>query len=374
MERDQPPASAAIRVLPFRLGVVAALGGVLTVTSACLPVASPAIAAQFPSTAAEVKLGVQVSRSFEARFRIVTDSAQMARLQRIGDALVPVVDRQDLRYRFKIMALSEVNAMSVPGGWVYVTEGMMQFARSDDELAAALAFELAHIDHRHYFIQAAHTSVSTSPLVIALASSLLAGSPIGDLEKDADLTGIAYLAKTKYSPVAMLTLTEHFAQENRFNGLLLSGLGPHPMPQERVSYIRAQLDRLHIPIVRRHVEGYLRIALDPLQPPAGVPVTIRVDGQPIVTLGATVGGVTPADRAAALAATLNTFFDQDPQPYDVRAVGIGDRWSVVGGQMELFEVAPQDAAFAQTTQEALADTIHIRLARAISSAPYIRRF
>jgi hypothetical protein len=48
--------------------------------------------------------------------------------------------------------------------------------------------------------------------------------------------------------------------------------------------------------------------------------------------------------------------------------------SVVGGEVPLFEVTPQDAAFAQTSPEALADDIHAKLVRVISSAPYIRKF
>lgn len=361
---------ASLRMIrAFRLGAMA-LGVVL----AAAPALPPAVAESFPSTADEIRLGTQLAWLIESHYRIVPDAAETARLQRIGDALVPVVERRDLQYRFKIMALAEVNAFSLPGGWVYVTAGMMRFARSDDELAAAVAFELAHIDHRHYYIEAPRAPARSSPVSVALAASLLAGSPAGDLEKDADLTAVAYLAKTQYSPVAMLTVAERYAQANRFSGELLAGFGTHPLPAERVAYIEADLQQLRIPIVRRPVEDYLRITLDPPHPPAGAPVTIRVDGAPIVTLGATVDGRTPADRAAALMAALNVFFDRDPQPYDVQAVGIGDRWSVVGGQTELFEVTPQDAAFAQTGPETLAEVIRTRLAGAISAAPYIRKF
>jgi hypothetical protein len=328
--------------------------------------------AQAQSTASEIHLGVQLSGFIESHYRVVADAAETARLQRIGDALTAAAERQDLQYHFRILVLTEVNAFSLPGGWVYVTEGLTRFARSDDELAAAVAFEMAHIDHRDYYKVASH--MGGAPVSIALASSLLAGSPVGDVERAADLGAVDYLAKTSYSPVAMLTLMEHLAQATRFVGELLAGFGPRPLPADRVAYIRDDLMRLHIPIVRRPVEGYLRIALDPPQPAAGNPVTIRVDGQPIVTLGATADGAAPAARAAALAATLDKFFNQDPQPYDVRAVGIGGRWSVVGGQMELFAVTPQDATFAQSTPQALADTMRIRLAAAIAAAPYVRKF
>jgi Zn-dependent protease with chaperone function len=352
----------------------------------------PAAAVTFPSTANEIKFGAQVAQEIESHYRLITDPAQVARLTRVGDAIARVVERQDLPYHFKIVAIPGINAVSIPGGWIYLTEGMMRFVRSDDELAAVLAHEMTHVNHRHYYIQADRERRMTPALLVALAVSILAHSPaplLGtqislqavmndyqrDLEREADLNGIVYLSKTGYSQVAMLTLMEHLAQESRLTAKPdPTGLEDHPLPQERVDYIRADLQSRRIPVVRRPVEGYLRIALEPPQPAPGAPVTIRVDDQPIVTLGAAVDGQPAADRALALAVRLNTFFNRDPAPFDVRAVAAGGRWSVVGGEMPLFEVTPQDAAFAQTTAEALAADIHTKLSRVIAAAPYNRKF
>jgi Zn-dependent protease with chaperone function len=377
---------------PRRPTIALLLAGVVAAALVGAPGATPPAAGQsFPPTADEVKFGAKVAQSIESHYRLVTDPVQVARLTRVGDTLARVVERQDLVYRFKVVSVPGVNALSIPGGWVYVTAGMMRFVRSDDELAAVLAHELTHVNHRHYYIQSARESRMTPALLVAFALSILARSPaplLGaqvsmqavmndyqrDLEREADLNGIGYLTKTTYAPVAMLTMMEHLAQESRFTGVPTTGLEDHPLPQERVTYIRADLVGRRIPIVRRPVEGYLRIALDPAQPAAGAPVTIRVDGQAILTLGAAVDGQSPGDRAAALAARLNTFFNRDPEPFDVRAVSADGRWSVVGGEMPLFEVTSQDAAFAQTGAGALADEIRTKLARVIAAAPYVRKF
>ena len=379
-----------------RLGIrrpAAVLCGVALALAAAVPSAGPSRAAtQFPPTADEVKLGTRVSKEIESHYRIVTNPAQVERLTRVGEAITRVVERQDLQYHFKIVDVAGVNALSIPGGWVYVTEGMMRFVRSDDELAAVVSHEMTHINHRHYYIQAARQAHLTPALLVAIALSVLAHSPAPllageisltsvmndyqrDLERDADLTGVGYLTKTAYSPVAMLTLMEHLAQASRLTGQPdPTGLEDHPLPQERVAYIRDDLARRHVPIIRRRAEDYLRISLDPAQPAAGAAVTIRVDGQPILTLGATVNGQTPADRATALTGRLDAFFNRDPAPFEVRAVALAGGWSVVGGEMPLFDIAPQDAAFAQTTAEALAGDIHSRLARVIAAAPYNRKF
>ena len=351
----------------------------------------PAVSAD--ETADEIRLGAQIAKEIESHYRVVTDPAMVDRLARVGDALVPVVDRKDLTYHFRVIDIPGVNALGVPGGWVYVTRGMMKFVRSDHELAAVLAHELTHVAHRHYYIQQARESRMAPALIIAAALSVLARSaaPIvgvslatqgamanyqRDLEKEADLTGISYLTKTSYSPVAMLTLMEHLAQADKLTGR--PDLGPlyqdHPVPDERVDYIRDALIARGFPIVRRIPEGYLKITLDPPDGSDGQPVTVLVDGRPIIRLGATVAGDGPSRRAQGLAARLNAFFNTDPAPYDVRDVISPGRWTVIGGQTELFEVTPEDAAYANGSPKAVAEGLRARLAEALAEAPYYRKF
>ena len=347
----------------------------------------------FPPTSDEVKLGAKVAKDIESQYRVVTDPAQVERVTSVGEAVSRFVERQDLEYHFKILSVGAVNSFAIPGGWVYITEGMMRFVRSDDELAAVLAHELTHINHRHYYIQAARSRNMTPLLVLAAALSVLARSPaplLGagagttgamssyqrDLEKDADLTGISYLTKTTYSPVGMLTLMEHLAQSERLSGMPddLGIYQDHPRPAERVTYIYNDLAQRRIPIVRRTAEGYLKLSLSPQTPDGARAVTIQVDGQPVLTLSATVDGQAPAERAQAVMARLDAFFNRDPAPYDVRAVNVLDRWSIVGNETVLFEVASSDAALLKMSPRELAEDVRARLAQVISAAPYNRKF
>lgn len=348
----------------------------------------------FPSTADEVKLGTQIDKQIESQYRVVTDPAQVARLNRIGDVMDKVVERQDLTYHFLIVSSPVVNSFAIPGGWVYVTEGMMRFVRSDDELAAVVGHELTHINHRHYYIQQDRLNHMTPAMIIGLAVAVLAQSPgplmaeqavvqgtmstyQRDLEQDADLTSVANLAKTPYSPVAMLTVMEHLAQAARLSGQPRAAgtiSADHPEPEDRVVYIKADLERRHVPIVRRIPEGYLRIALDPPAATGDQPVTIRVEGRPVLTLGATVGGQTPAQRAQAVVARLNQFFNEDPAPYDVRVSTLAGRTSVLGREIGLYDVTTEDAAYDHLDPSALAQSVRSSLAQAIGSAPYNRGY
>lgn len=348
---------------------------------------------QGDQTSDEVKLGAQAAKDIESRYRVVTDPAMVERLSTVVNALIPVVDRQDLTYHVKILDIPGVNALGIPGGWVYVTKGMMKFVRTDHELAAVLAHEFTHVAHRHYYVQQERQSRMLPALIIAAALSVLAHSAVPlygvsfatqgalanyqrDLEKEADLTGISYLTKTAYSPVGMLTLMEHLSQADKLTGQPDLGelYQDHPKPDERTTYIQQDLVARGIPIVRRITEGFLRLALDPSAPAANQPVTIEVDGRPVLQLGATVQGQPPAERAKAVVDKLNGFFNTDPGPYDVRAVNLLDQWSVIGGQTHLFDVTAQDAAYAKMSQQALAEQFRARLADVIASDKYNRKF
>ncbi|HLJ60840.1 MAG TPA: M48 family metalloprotease [bacterium] len=348
----------------------------------------------FPSTADEVKLGTQIDKQIESQYRVVSDPAQVSRLNRIGDVMDKVVERQDLTYHFLIVSSPIVNSFAIPGGWVYVTEGMMRFVRSDDELAAVLGHELTHINHRHYYIQQDRLNHMTPAMIIGLAVAVLAQSPgplmaeqavvqgtmstyQRDLEQDADLTSVASLTKTPYSPVAMLTVMEHLAQAARLSGQPPAAgtiSADHPEPAERAAYIKADLERRHIPIIRRIPEGYLRIALDPAAATGDQPVTIRVEGQPVLTLGATVGGQTPSQRAQAVVARLNQFFNEDPAPYDVHVATLAGRTTVLGREIGLYDVTPEDAAYDHLDPSALAQSVRSSLAQVIGGAPYNRGY
>ena len=343
------------------------------------------VCARADQTSDEVKLGAQAAKEIESHFRVVTDPVMNDRLTAVSDTLVRVVDRQDIQYHFKIIDIPGVNALGVPGGWVYVTRGMMKFVRSDHELAAVLAHELTHVAHRHYFIQQERQRRMLPALIISAAIAVLAHSAAPlygvavstqgalanyqrDLEKEADLTGISYLAKTNYSPVAMLTLMEHLAQADKMTGQpeYAELYYDHPRPDERVAYIQRDLVTRGVPIVRRVAQGYLRLALDPQFPVDDQPVTILVDGRPVIQLGAGGAGQPVAERAKALLDRLNLFFNTDPGPYDVRAVNITDQWSVIGGQTRLFDVTAQDAAFSKMSPQALAEQFRKQLADAIT--------
>ncbi len=93
----------------------------------------------------EVDLGDAMAESLARRIKIIDDDKLNAYLRALGDRLIQHLPPTQLKFRFYLVELSEVNAFSIAGGRVYVARKMVALTRSDDELAGVLAHELGHI-------------------------------------------------------------------------------------------------------------------------------------------------------------------------------------------------------------------------------------
>ncbi len=101
------------------------------------------------STDKEVQIGDSIARQVEEEYKLVDDPLVQKRVEDIGQKIVSISDRKDIDYHFKVLDDEEVNAVSLPGGFVYVNKGLIDKVANDDELAAVLAHEVGHIVARH---------------------------------------------------------------------------------------------------------------------------------------------------------------------------------------------------------------------------------
>lgn len=103
------------------------------------------------STSQEVQIGQQASQEVEQQYKLVTDPALNRQINNIGQTLVKYSDRQDITYTFKILDVSDVNAFSLPGGWIYINKGLIDnTAGNTDELAGVISHEIGHVVARHH--------------------------------------------------------------------------------------------------------------------------------------------------------------------------------------------------------------------------------
>ena len=105
----------------------------------------------------EIKIGKKTAEQVEKQFPRVLDPSSEAKLAMIAGRLTPYLKRE-LQYNVKILEMKDPNAFALPGGFTYITTGMLDFLKSDDEIAAILAHEFVHADRAHGIIQAARNN------------------------------------------------------------------------------------------------------------------------------------------------------------------------------------------------------------------------
>ena len=355
-------------------------GGLLTLVISLTLLAMPASAQ--PSAADEVRLGQVYARRLESQYKLVKDPAAAERVARVGGAVAAASDRPELPYTFKILDLDIPNALSLPGGFIYITKGLLAFVRSDHELAAVLAHEVTHAAHRHQLqmIRRSNEAAFWTLLIAVLSrdAAIAVGAQLvgvglmsgysRDLEREADLTGISYLMKTSYTPVAMLTLMERLAHEEQLQPRQDAGaFADHPTAQERVAYIEADLKRRGIPLLRRPAANYLKMIV------RTVPEQGRQVGEILVNFLVVLRLPDPA-RVGTIAGRLDRFFDTDPDPSEVTVLRAADGWEIVGGRILLMTLTPDDAAVLGVPVDDAAGQLQARLQWVIQQDLRMRQF
>ncbi|HOS42832.1 MAG TPA: M48 family metallopeptidase, partial [Armatimonadota bacterium] len=108
----------------------------------------------------------------ERQYGVVNDPTATARVANIGRAIAAVSARPALPWSFKILNISEVNALALPGGYIYVTRGLLEQGVSNAELAGVMGHEIAHVNQRHSVdaIERAMTYDLLSDLVLGRSS------------------------------------------------------------------------------------------------------------------------------------------------------------------------------------------------------------
>lgn len=101
------------------------------------------------STDKEIQMGQAVLRQVEKEYKLVDDPLIQKRVQDIGKKIASVCDRKEIDYYFKVLDDEEINAVSLPGGFVYINKGLIDKVSDDDELACIVAHEVGHIVARH---------------------------------------------------------------------------------------------------------------------------------------------------------------------------------------------------------------------------------
>lgn len=202
--------------VPIR--IAAAIAGMLLLTHC----------AQYPATGSkdlspmseqqERQVGAEAHRVVLQDYPPLDNPELQSYVNEIGQRLAQHSHRRNLQWHFTVVDTPDVNAFSLPGGYVYLTRGIMAYLNSEAELAAVIGHELGHVSARHA------ASLPRMPTATGLGSILgsgagdPAGVPLQALEQvwaagygrapemEADRLGAEYLAKAGYDPQAMIAV------------------------------------------------------------------------------------------------------------------------------------------------------------------------
>jgi predicted Zn-dependent protease len=97
----------------------------------------------------EVSIGHGVARQVEIKFKVFNDPELTAYVDKVGQRIARVCECQNLEYHFKILDDPMINVFACPGGFIYVTTGILKTVESEAELAGIRGHEVGHVTARH---------------------------------------------------------------------------------------------------------------------------------------------------------------------------------------------------------------------------------
>jgi len=210
------------------------------------------------SESQEIAMGQQAAEEVEASIGVVDDAELNAYVQRVGETLARASERPHLPWRFRVVDDPTPNAFALPGGFIYVTRGMLSLMENEAELAGVLGHEIGHVTARHSVQMISRQQLAQIGLIagMILVPEIarfgdLAGTGLQllflsygrDAERQADDLGFKYSLQQNYDVREMPDIFQSLARSSELAGQspLPSWLSTHPLPQERIERISAML-------------------------------------------------------------------------------------------------------------------------------------
>jgi len=226
----------------------------------------------------EVRMGQEADQQIVASLGLYDDPAVAEYVQALGAALAAASERPHLPWTFRVLDDPTVNAFALPGGFVYITRGILTHLRSEAELAGVLGHEIGHITARHTVAQISRAQIAQLGLGVGMIL-IPELRPFGDVagvglqllflsygrqdEREADLLGVRYMQATNHDPrhlAHVMQMLDRASQISGGSGRVPEWLSTHPNPGNRAQAIEQHIQEAEIDLtnvlVRR--DEYLR--------------------------------------------------------------------------------------------------------------------
>lgn len=211
------------------------------------------------SESQEVAMGLQAAKEVAMTTGAYQDSAWQGYVSALGKQLAAKSERPQLPWTFTVVDDPEVNAFALPGGYIYVTRGILANMNSEAELAGVMGHEIGHVTARHSATQMSRAQLAQLGLglgvvlrpelaqyagVASQGLQLLFLKYTRDDETQADMLGFRYSIRGGYDPHTMLDLFTMLqgVEELSGQGRLPAWATTHPYPENRQAHIQHMLD------------------------------------------------------------------------------------------------------------------------------------
>ena len=212
----------------------------------------------FVSTDKEINIGKSIAESIEKNpdIDLDPDPLMTKRVVEVGKRIASVSDRKEVNYTFRVIDKDDVNAFALPGGYIFVFRGLVEKIDSDDELAAVIAHEIAHVVARHsvkrlqgglgYTVLQILMVVSGAGTQDARKIDAALGQLIMEYSREdeamADRIAIRYMREAGYDPMAILSFLKKLQQVNREMPIRpYSSYRSHPHIADRIRMVKQEL-------------------------------------------------------------------------------------------------------------------------------------
>jgi predicted Zn-dependent protease len=210
------------------------------------------------STQQEVQLGQQAAAEANAQLPIVQDGSVNSYINQLGRSISQRVDPRGIQYTFRVVRSNEVNAFSLPGGFVYVNTGLIARAKNASELAGVLSHEIGHVVERHSVTQMERAQGANLLAAVLLGNAspvAQAGAQIGgqalfahysrDAERQADADAVRFMVQSGYDPHGLVTMFQTLLSEEQSQPSAVQGwFSTHPLTEERVQNVQQEINQI----------------------------------------------------------------------------------------------------------------------------------
>jgi predicted Zn-dependent protease len=207
------------------------------------------------SEAQEVQIGKEMDVEVRRQMGLYEDAALQRYVEEVGMRLARASERPNLPWHFAVVDAPAVNAFALPGGYIYLTRGILPFLDNEAELAGVLGHEVGHVTARHaaqQYTQATSAGVGLTILSIFVPEARpfqgLAETAFGvlflkhgrDDELQADKLGVEYTARSGWDPGGVAGMLNTLSRLDEASGTrkgVPNWLSTHPAPADRVQEI-----------------------------------------------------------------------------------------------------------------------------------------